>query len=139
MAVEIISRLILALSILLILVVSPCFSQEASTPQSIPEKIAWSKHPGVTHYRLQIAGDRQFQDVLFDRLVEGFEYVVSDLLPGSYYWRVAPQFGSTDGLIELRGFHGDYLRSFRMASEVTTQPIVVCWSFRYDWISYLGK
>ena len=92
LAVEIISRLILALSILLILFVTPCFGQ-----QSIPAKIVWSKQTGVTRYRLQIANDQQFQDVLFDRLVDGTEYFVSDLPPGSYYWRVAPQSGPTVG------------------------------------------
>jgi hypothetical protein len=29
-------------------------------------RIAWSKQPGVTTYRLQIANDNRFQDVLFE-------------------------------------------------------------------------
>ena len=96
MAVESISCLILALMLSIVFAV-PSFAQEANTQQSVPTKLAWSKQPGITRYRLQIANDPQFQDVVFDRLVDGIEYVVSDLLPGNYYWRVAPQFGSTVG------------------------------------------
>ena len=45
---------------------------------------------GVTRYRLQIAADEKFQDVFFDGRVAGSRYLVSDLSPGYYYWRVAP-------------------------------------------------
>lgn len=45
---------------------------------------------GVTRYRLQIAADESFQDVLLDRLVAGQVYRPTDLSPGQYYWRVAP-------------------------------------------------
>lgn len=55
-----------------------------------PVPIQWNKQKGVTRYRMQIAADEKFQDVFIDRRVSGSRYVVSDLSPGSYYWRVAP-------------------------------------------------
>jgi outer membrane protein assembly factor BamB len=53
-------------------------------------KIHWEERPGVSRYRLQLARDDEFKDIVFDRLVSGHEYVVADLSPGAYYWRVAP-------------------------------------------------
>jgi outer membrane protein assembly factor BamB len=77
----------------------PLFGQPAATAQETASaKIVWTKQPGVNRYRLQVAADAQFQDVLFDRLVEGDEYVVRDLNPGNYFWRVAPQTGPTAGV-----------------------------------------
>jgi hypothetical protein len=40
---------------------------------------------------LQIVRDEQFNDVLFDGIVSGEEYLVSELSPGNYYWRLLPQ------------------------------------------------
>jgi outer membrane protein assembly factor BamB len=40
-------------------------------------------------YRLQLARDAAFSDIVFDRVVSGHEYSVSDLAPGKYFWRVA--------------------------------------------------
>lgn len=52
--------------------------------------IKWPKQRGVNRYRLQIARDGKFRDVLFDGLITGERYVISGLAPGYYYWRVAP-------------------------------------------------
>lgn len=49
----------------------------------------WGARPGVLRYRLQLANDREFNDIIFDRVVSGNEYEVSDLTPGRYFWRVA--------------------------------------------------
>jgi len=49
----------------------------------------WGARPGVFRYRLQLASDREFNDIIFDRVVSGTEYEVSDLVPGRYFWRVA--------------------------------------------------
>ena len=51
-------------------------------------RLKWAKPAGVARYRLQIARDEQFNDVLFDGIVSGEEYLVSDLSPGNYYWRL---------------------------------------------------
>jgi hypothetical protein len=44
----------------------------------------------VKRYRLQLALDEKFTDIVFDRAVIGLEQEVSGLQPGKYYWRVAP-------------------------------------------------
>jgi hypothetical protein len=64
--------------------------QTAGREIAFPQMIRWNKQKGVTRYRLQIAGDEQFQNVFFDRPVAGEQYVVSGLSAGYYYWRVAP-------------------------------------------------
>ena len=63
--------------------------QKCNPPQAPVAKIQWNTQPGVTKYRVQIASDDKFSDVLFDGLIKGSEYVVRDLAPGHYYWRIA--------------------------------------------------
>lgn len=65
--------------------------------QSIPDgtaktavKLRWHGYPRVERYRLQLARDRKFADIVFDRAVVGREYNVTGLEPGNYFWRVAP-------------------------------------------------
>ncbi|MET0648879.1 MAG: PQQ-binding-like beta-propeller repeat protein [Pyrinomonadaceae bacterium] len=57
--------------------------------------VRWQGKPGVNRYRLQLATDEKFEDVVFDRAVEGRQYVVKDLPPGDYFWRVAPAAAET--------------------------------------------
>jgi outer membrane protein assembly factor BamB len=52
--------------------------------------LRWPAQEGVLRYRLQLARDEQFQDIVFDRAVFGTEYVVTELGPGKYFWRYAP-------------------------------------------------
>ncbi len=79
-----------------VILCSACLSfnapaQQASVRKIIfPATIQWDKQHGVMKYRLQIAGDEEFQNIFFDRPIVGERYVVSDLSPGYYYWRVAP-------------------------------------------------
>ena len=63
--------------------------QERNPTQATVAHIEWSKQRGATRYRLQIASDEQFSDVLFDGLITGNQYIVSDLPAGHYYWRVS--------------------------------------------------
>ena len=53
-------------------------------------RLRWSPRPGVVRYRLQLATDRGFNDIVFDRVVTGTEYQINDLAPGTYYWHIAP-------------------------------------------------
>jgi hypothetical protein len=55
-----------------------------------PATLQWKEQRSVTRYRLQVASDEKFQDVFCDRPVTSERYVVNDLPPGYYYWRVAP-------------------------------------------------
>ena len=60
----------------------------SSSAQPNLPRLKWTKPTGAERYRLQIARDDRFNDVLFDGIVSGEEYVVKDLSPGSYYWRL---------------------------------------------------
>ena len=52
--------------------------------------VHWNGRAGVTRYRLQVARDRDFSDIVFDRAVMGLEAHV-ELPPGdTFFWRVAP-------------------------------------------------
>ncbi|HEX8150193.1 MAG TPA: hypothetical protein VF591_23615, partial [Pyrinomonadaceae bacterium] len=57
--------------------------------------VRWQGKPGVNRYRLQLASDANFEDVVFDQAVEGRQYVVKGLAPGNYFWRVAPAAAET--------------------------------------------
>jgi outer membrane protein assembly factor BamB len=80
----------------------------ASAQASTSLHLVWPAQKGVLRYRLQLARDEQFKDIVFDRAVFGTEYLVSDLAPGSYYWHVAPAVKETGAytkprLIEITG------------------------------------
>ena len=60
-----------------------------------PPHIQWNKEAGVSKYRLQIAYDKEFTNVVFDGAIAGSEYEVRDLSPGHYYWRIAPAESAT--------------------------------------------
>ena len=61
------------------------------SPQNGTEvQLRWGARPGVTRYRLQLATDGSFSDIMFDRVVTGNEYKVEGLDPGRYFWRIAP-------------------------------------------------
>lgn len=71
---------------------SNAFAQK--TTQTAPAKtsvyLRWPGQQGVLRYRLQLARDDKFNDIVFDRAVFGTEYAVTELGPGRYFWRVAP-------------------------------------------------
>lgn len=54
----------------------------------------WKGQPGVERYRLQVARDRNFDDVVFDQAVSGRQHVVQ-IQAGNYFWRVAPAVSET--------------------------------------------
>src|ERR1700754_4123504 len=51
--------------------------------------VRWQGRPGINRYRLQLATDEKFEDIVFDQAVEGRQYDVKGLPPGDYFWRVA--------------------------------------------------
>src|SRR3982074_2093334 len=64
---------------------------QSNTPANITAvHLRWGTRPGVSRYRLQLASDGAFADIVFDRVVTGTEYQVNDLPPGRYFWRIAP-------------------------------------------------
>src|SRR4030095_4161602 len=68
--------------------------QDAQSPTIVT--VRWGARPGVSRYRLQLAQDASFSDIVFDRVVNGHEYRISELAPGRYFWRVA-SLGTTVG------------------------------------------
>lgn len=93
----------------------PWFAPAAAVVQDNPPSgsvtLRWGARPGVTRYRLQLANDAGFIDVIFDRVVSGHEYRLNDLPHGKYYWRVASlntkrgEFSSA-GVIEVPAIGG---------------------------------
>ena len=71
---------------------SAALAQQTSgrPPITFPTTIQWIKQRGVSKYRLQIADDEDFRNVLYDGRVVGERYNVRGLSPGYYYWRIAP-------------------------------------------------
>src|SRR5438128_387412 len=85
--------------------------------------LRWPAQPGVLRYRLQLAHDEEFNDIVFDRAVFGTEYLVTDLSPGKYYWRFAPAAQETGTyskprLVEITG------RSGTDTAEYSVPPVV---------------
>jgi len=64
-------------------------SQEPSQAKTTVH-LHWGARPGVVRYRLQLANDSSFRDIVFDRVINGDETTVDDLPAGRYFWRVAP-------------------------------------------------
>lgn len=52
--------------------------------------LRWGPRTGISRYRLQLARDIEFSDIIFDGVVNGTAYQISDLSPGNYFWRIAP-------------------------------------------------
>jgi outer membrane protein assembly factor BamB len=81
-------------------------TSHALNSQTTEVQLRWGIRPGVARYRLQLATDSLFSDIVFDRVVSGNDYRISELEPGRYFWRIAPltkQRGefSSAGVIEV--------------------------------------
>src|SRR2546421_289547 len=83
-----VSALAAALFILIPLV-SGAAQEVNQTPTNTTVNLRWGPRPGVARYRLQLAQDRDFADIVFDRVVTGNQTQVNALAPGRYFWRVA--------------------------------------------------
>jgi outer membrane protein assembly factor BamB len=86
---------LLVLLILLLAAASLAQSKQTGPQQKSELRLSWEGTPGVNRYRLQVSSDAKFEDLVFDRAVEGHEYVITDLPLGHYYWRVAPAAAET--------------------------------------------
>ena len=67
----------------------------AAAVQNGSARIAWEGKPKITRYRLQLSPNEQFSDIVFDKVVQGREYVVTEIPAGKYFWRVAPAASET--------------------------------------------
>ncbi|HYP52818.1 MAG TPA: hypothetical protein VEQ42_04725, partial [Pyrinomonadaceae bacterium] len=90
-------RTLLVASALLLAAHPPAPAQQAAPARQITSSVVlrWPSKRGVERYRLQVASDARFRDIVFDAAVVGLEYRVTGLAPGTYYWRVATADGET--------------------------------------------
>lgn len=81
---------------LLLVASTAVFAQTINTPSTQAQAagpsalIRWNIRTRAKRFRLQLARDAKFTDIVFDRAVEGREYLVTELPAGQYFWRVAP-------------------------------------------------
>ena len=68
---------------------TPVNSQATTTQVGPTALIRWNLRTRARRFRLQLARDSKFTDIVFDRAVEGKEYLVTELPAGRYFWRVA--------------------------------------------------
>jgi len=97
------ARVSLVFAFLLAACVHPSLGQnvpKASTPTSLA-RAQWIPQPGVRRYRIQIAVDERFNDMMFDGVVSGSEYIPRDLAPGHYHWRVASADSPGKGFLKV--------------------------------------
>src|SRR6185436_1169594 len=64
-------------------------AQEPQAQSNTHVHLHWGARPGVSRYRLQLAADREFRDIVFDRMITGTETDINDLPVGRYFWRIA--------------------------------------------------
>ncbi|MCA1817555.1 MAG: PQQ-binding-like beta-propeller repeat protein [Acidobacteria bacterium] len=63
--------------------------ESAASQQTYVATLRWQARPGVRRYRVQVALDPRFNDIIYDGAVEGRQAKIS-LPAGRYYWHVAP-------------------------------------------------
>ena len=89
-------RLSITFGLVMIVVLSATANRQVlAQPNSQPQPntkvhLHWGARPGISRYRFQVAGDRDFRDVVIDRVINGTETDIDDLAPGKYFWRIAP-------------------------------------------------
>src|SRR5216684_4157102 len=108
---------------------APALNQPGSSTQvqATQVHLHWGARPGVLRYRLQLAGDVAFNDIVFDRVVPGNEYSISDLTPGRYFWRVAalntqPLQFSSAGVVDVKAEISRDLSNSRLADNSRATP-----------------
>ncbi len=90
--------------------------------------IRWGGRSGIERYRLQVAHDRAFSDMVFDRAIVGLQAQVELPQGDSFFWRVAPaaqetgEFSSPTPLIASEGASANV-----MVSGLLRSPADVGW------------
>ncbi|HYX29194.1 MAG TPA: hypothetical protein VE863_11555 [Pyrinomonadaceae bacterium] len=64
-------------------------AQDNQPPQT-QVHLHWGQRRGVVRYRMQLAADTDFRDIIFDRVITGTQIELDDLAAGKYFWRIAP-------------------------------------------------
>jgi hypothetical protein len=83
-------RLSIACAFLIVVALTaPVMAQNNPQPANTKVHLHWGARPGIARYRLQVAADRDFRDIVFDRVVKGTAIDINDLPSGKYFWRIA--------------------------------------------------
>jgi uncharacterized repeat protein (TIGR01451 family) len=101
----------------------PTVEQASYVPPSYevaPARIVWKKQPGISRYRIQLATDERFQDVIFDGVAATSEYMATALAPGRYYWRVAAAQSKTGQFTKVASIE---VKSSTTSEFVTTESL----------------
>ena len=71
--------------------------------RSLPPKvkIIWQPLDGMTGYRLQLARDNRFREMVLDEHLKTTAFAHGNLRPGDYYWRVSGVRGAEEGPFSL--------------------------------------
>src|SRR2546423_5745923 len=112
---------------ILIPFVSGAAQEVSQTPTKTTVNLRWGPRPGVARYRLQLAQDRDFADIVFDRVITGNQTQVNDLAPGRYFWRVAsltPKLGefSSAGVVDIVARAAEPLRNPTPVPPISSPP-----------------
>jgi outer membrane protein assembly factor BamB len=92
-------------------------SQVTPAAGSMEIYASWPAQSGVSRFRFQLARDSEFNDIILDRVVYATETQADTLMPGTYYWRVAPL------TTELGQFSAPRaVEAFRKTQVVTVEP-----------------
>ncbi len=67
--------------------------------RDVPPRVrcAWTEEPRADAYRLEIARDREFREIVESERVAGTEFVHGNLRAGTYFWRVSGLAGAAQG------------------------------------------
>ncbi|HXI61959.1 MAG TPA: hypothetical protein VNF70_04585, partial [Pyrinomonadaceae bacterium] len=72
-------RVLLLAAAILLTGTNSVLAQSNTTTTTTEVHLRWGQRPGVSRYRLQLATDSAFSDIVFDRVVAGNDYQVNDL------------------------------------------------------------
>ncbi len=90
--------------------------------------IRWRGQPGVDRYRLQVARDRAFGDMVFDRAVVGLQAQVELPVGDSFFWRVAPAAQETGEFSPPESVDGSAAGGLSgAAASVLRSPVEIGW------------
>lgn len=68
----------------------PTFPENGTYSTSTTPTLMWQEVAGAEQYRVQLAGDYQFEDIIIDEVVKGTSFDIEQLLDFNtlYFWRV---------------------------------------------------
>ncbi len=81
-------------------------------------RLKWKKGEGAGSYRLQIARDKKFGNVVYDSRIRGEEHTLGNLTGGTYYWKVIGLAADLEG-------SASQARSFRLVGDMVAPKLQI--------------